>query len=174
MRKLFISLFLTILAITGCGENDENTLKKISEKSEIIDKTEEKKELIVDVAGEVKKPGIYKLREGARVFEAIERAEGVTNEADSSKINMARKLKDGEQIILPNRSQKSREQTLRININQASAKELESIRGIGPSKAKDIVEHRKKYGPFIEISDIKKVNGIKDSFFEKIKDSIAV
>lgn len=174
MRKLLFLFFLISTLLAGCSKKEEVSLKKIETKSDSIDKEDIKKKLIVDISGEVKKVGIYKLDYGARLYEAIEKAGGLTEKADASSINQARKLKDGEKILVLKKGDTSIAKSSKVNINLATKEELEKIRGIGPAKALDIINYRKKNGPFVDIKDIMKVNGIKNSFFKKIKDNITV
>ena len=144
--------------------------------------------LIVDVAGEVAKPGVYEFPPNSRVNDAIKAAGGVTNYADLSLINLARSIKDGEQIyvdrkISSNSIQNSSRNSNRarnnvanaiLNINRASAKELETLPGIGPVLAKRIVEYRKVNGSFSSVDDLKKIPGIGGSKLEKFREKVRV
>lgn len=135
--------------------------------------------VIVDVAGEVNKPGVYELAPNARVIDALKAAGGASKSADLSLINLARVIKDGEQIYIEKRW--SSNSTVRrssnsgnINVNRASAKELDRLPGIGPVLAARIIEYRNVNGPFMSIDDLKKVNGIGGSTLEKFKEKIRV
>lgn len=144
--------------------------------------------IFVHVAGEVKSPGLYELSSGARLSEAIEAAGGFSENADSSSVNLARTLNDGEQIFVNSTSDRalaqsggasssiSNEQgaTKKVNINTASADELMSLDGIGQATADKIIAYREKQGPFASIDQIKEVSGIGDKKFEGIKDFITV
>lgn len=142
--------------------------------------------LIVDVAGEVMKPGVYELAPNARVIDAIKAARGAKPTADLSLINLARVIKDGEQIYIDRKiggttarstsaSYSRRSQVSGIlNINRATAKELETLPGIGPVLAARIVEYRSANGSFLAIEDLKKVPGIGGSKLEKFKEKIRV
>ena len=136
--------------------------------------------LMVDVAGGVVHPGVYSLPLNARVFEAIKAAGGLTPGADASEVNQARILRDGEQIyIYPKaavmqKNGKSVKRNGPIMINRASAKEFESLDGIGPVLAERIVSYRKTNGPFSAIEDLLKVQGIGQNTFAKFKAKLRV
>lgn len=141
--------------------------------------------LVVDVAGGVKRPGVYSLPAEARVMDAIKAAGGAEKGMDMSEINLARMLRDGEQIYVEPlvvtgtyRSTGSSKVVKRrsgpININRATAKELETLTGIGPVLAQRIVSYRKVNGPFILLEDLQKVSGIGTSKFAQIKSKIRV
>ena len=139
--------------------------------------------LTVHVAGAVKSPGVYRLRQGARVNDGVERAGGATTSADLDSVNLATLVNEGEQIYIPKRGEKPRTITSRpqlsvgdaasnrvtgggevatrvININLASATQLEQLPGVGPATAKAIVAYREKYGAFNTVEDLLKVRGI--------------
>lgn len=143
--------------------------------------------LIVDVTGEVINPGVYELNANARVIDAVKAAGGAKKSADLSLINLARLVKDGEQIYIEAKisSQSSRyrrsgssSQTSignrTININRASAKELERLPGIGPILASRIVEFRSANGSFLTVEDLGKVPGIGNSKLEKFRNLIRI
>lgn len=141
----------------------------------------------VYVSGEVNKPGVYKLEEGSRVYEAVELAGGVSEKADIMLYDMARKLVDEDTVYLPARGENAGLDTGRginsmasprtslLNINKASAAEMaEKLNGIGPALSQRIVDYRNSNGPFKTIEEIKNVSGIGDKRFEDIKASICV
>ena len=143
-------------------------------------------ELIIDVAGGVKRPGVYNLPSNSRVIDAIQIAGGLKKRADTSDINQARLLKDGEQIYVyllssnsaPSYSSSSKRAPVRsagpIMINRATAKEFESLDGIGPVLAARIVNYRKVNGAFTAIEDLKKVPGIGEITFAKFQEKLRV
>ena len=136
--------------------------------------------LVIDVQGEVKTPGVYELPINSRVNDAIKAAGGAKPNADLSFINQARLIKDGEQIYIDKKSigttnfRRSTAASGIININRATAKELDKLPGIGPVIAGRIVEYRKVNGFFQSIDDLKKVQGIGASTLEKFKSKIRV
>ena len=138
--------------------------------------------LIVDVAGAVINPGVYSLPLNARVVEAIKAAGGLKKGADTSDINQARILKDGEQIYVYPAAVSGNGGVSRpairkngpILINRATVKDFESLDGIGPVLANRIVTYRKTNGPFTAIEDLLKVPGIGQSKFAQFKEKLRV
>ncbi len=137
--------------------------------------------LMVDVAGAVINPGVYSLPLNSRVVEAIKAAGGLKKGADTSDINQARILKDGEQIyVYPAAIALSRSAGAPVRkngpimINRATAKDFESLDGIGPVLASRIVAYRKINGPFTAVEDLLKVQGIGQSKFAQFKEKLRV
>ncbi len=129
--------------------------------------------VVVHVAGRVKKPGVYKLPFGARVYEAVEAAGGNLRDADMDSINLARTLRDGEKIFIPrkisgNTMISTREK--RIDINTMGKEELLKLPGVGEKLAERIIKHRETHGPFRDIDELKNVSGIGDKKLKEIKD----
>lgn len=152
------------------------------------DAADEPTEIVVDVKGAVKQPGIYRLPPNSRVYEAIEAAGGTTDEADTDQLNLADFLVDGMAVIVPREgdattdmvqmaggtSGGSNSGTGKVNINRASEAELQTLSGIGPAKAAAIVQDREENGPFQSVEDLTRVSGIGDKTLENIKDDITV
>lgn len=142
--------------------------------------------ITVYVTGAVNKPGMVTVKEGARVGDAINTCGGLLPTADQEHINMAQVLKDGEQVKVPERQaslhkgkdqkagKRGGEASGLININTADEKELDSLPGIGPAMAKRIIEYRETEGNFQRIEDIKKIKGIGEAKFTKIRDKICL
>jgi competence protein ComEA len=139
--------------------------------------------LIVDVAGAVRTPGVYEFAEGERVVDAIERAGGPRPKADLSLLNLAAPLVDGTQILVPKigpavtgvpGETAPGSATGLININTASATELETLSGIGEVLAATIVEYRTQNGPFASVDDLLDVSGIGPATLEEIRDQVTV
>ncbi|MGC8970622.1 MAG: helix-hairpin-helix domain-containing protein [bacterium] len=142
----------------------------------------------VHIGGAVKSPGLYYLPANSRVADAIQTAGGPTSDADLDAINLASKVTDSSKILVPSKvrgvndivaektlqGESSEPSNTKININTASAKELEELPGIGPALANRIVSYRETNGPFKSIEDLKKVSGIGEKRFEAIKDLIVV
>ena len=147
--------------------------------------TEAVAEVTVDVAGAVKTPGVYTLPANSRVADAIKAAGDQLKGADISDINLARMIKDGEQIYIypPSKGGSSiriSQQRAKakssgpIPLNRASAKELESLDGIGPVLAARIVAYRNQNGPFLTVDDLMKVSGIGSVKFAQFKEKLRV
>jgi competence protein ComEA len=147
--------------------------------------TEAVAQVTVDVAGAIKNPGVYTLPANSRVMDAIKAAGDKLKGADLSDINLARIIKDGEQIyiyppskagsavrISPQRTKAKISGP--IALNRASARELESLDGIGPVLAARIVAYRNENGPFLTIDDLMKVSGIGSIKFSQFKEKLRV
>jgi competence protein ComEA len=126
--------------------------------------------LQVYVSGAVNSPDVYELPAESIVKDAIEAAGGATSEADLDCINLALSVVDGQHIYVPHRGEESAKAGGKVNINTASQSEIETLPGIGPSRAQGIIENR----PYESIEDIQKVPGIGEATFQKLKDLITV
>jgi len=155
-----------------------------STNSKAIEPNTELAEICVYVCGCVINPGVYELHENMRVYQAIEMAGGMTEYANYNYLNMADYLVDGQKIYVPdmneNLSNQVSPQTLGsssgtlVNINSATKDQLMTLPGIGEAKANDIIAYRAANNKFETIEDIKKISGIKDAAFSKLKDLIVV
>jgi competence protein ComEA len=147
----------------------------------------------VHVIGAVLRPGVYLFTDGSRVQDAITAAGGLTTDANTEGINLAAKLEDGQQLNIPGGggvantapqataafrvltgAATATPSTELININTASATELEALPGIGPTLAQRIVDYRTQHGPFQTIEDIMNVAGIGPAVFDQIQGLITV
>ncbi|MDI3311876.1 MAG: ComEA family DNA-binding protein [Thermoanaerobacterium sp.] len=160
------------------GDNTVNT----SDTGEIT-KNEKPKEIKVYVTGLVKSPGVYTMREGDRVDDAIKLAGGPLDGADLSNINLAEKVKDEQMIKVPkvgendasnDKASSSNVTNGKININTATKEELDTLPGIGEVTAQRIIDFREQHGNFQKIEDIMNVSRIGPKLFEQIKDKITV
>jgi competence protein ComEA len=135
--------------------------------------------IIVDVAGWVRRPGVYEFASGDRVIDAVNRAGGPRNGADLTTLNLAAPLTDGTQIVVPKpgstgepgssgTATTSGGATL-ININSAGETELEELPGVGPVTAAAIIDYRTQNGPFATVDDLIDVTGIGPSTLEQIR-----
>lgn len=160
--------------------------------NEIIENTndnildESNNNIIIHIAGEVANEGVIELPANARLYDAVEAAGGLTEDADLGQINLANILKDGQKIYIPNsdeieekyieetNGQNNYMEVGKIDINSATQTELETLSGIGPSTALKIITYREENGRFNTIEDIKNVPGIGDAKFNNIKNDIIV
>jgi len=201
---ILISLNLYMLWLLNTNEKVDEPLLETKEEKKV------KKLLKVDIKGEVVHPGLYEVNEDSRVMDIINKAGGLTNNADTSVINLSKKVKDEMVILVYSKKEvkqlkekeevkitcpkvndacvtdelaepliepKAKEKTSsndKISINNATIEELQNLPGIGEAKAKAIIEYRLKEGKFKTTEDIKKVTGIGNSIFEKIKNHITV
>ena len=153
--------------------------------------------LVIEVSGAVINPGLFHLADGARVDDAIRAAGGPSANADLARLNLARKVSDGELLLVPvigeatqapaataggrtpagtrvPRPTPTPTPVLSVNINTANADELNRLPGIGPALAQRIIDYRQANGPFQKIEDIIKVKGIGPAEFNAIKNRIVV
>lgn len=134
--------------------------------------------VIVDVKGEVEKPGVYEVSEQVRVNDVIQKAGGFTTDADQTQVNLAQKVQDEMIIFIPSaegdieNGGDTVNVASKLRINYASQEEIENLNGIGPSKAKAIIQYREENGLFQSTDDLLNVSGIGESTLENIKDEI--
>ena len=209
---LFVFIFIGTIVIKN--NLNKNKYNEIEITNDIIKEENNEKEISkiesikynIDIKGAVKKPGVYQLDSNLTVNDAIKIAGGLTNEADTSIINLAKKITDEMVIIVYTKEEvkksnivdtvikvvekecicpniendgclnneitdniTNKEESSLVNINTASIEELQTLSGIGESKAKKIIEYREKNGNFKNIEDIKNVEGIGESLYETIK-----
>jgi competence protein ComEA len=151
------------------------------EAMEVIPITIAEPEIFVDVTGAVNKPGVYTLTGKSRVIDAIKAAGDSAPGADLSTINLARVLNDGEQIYVDSTVVNSNGMRVSkavrsgpININRATARQLDTLDGVGPVIAQRIVDYRKINGSFLTIDDLQKVSGIGAAKFAQIKAKVRI
>ena len=142
--------------------------------------------ITVDVKGAVKSPGIYDLPVGSRVNDAVQKAGGLTEQADSKLLNLAQKVSDEALVYVPTKGEESASQQAgsgtasstnkekKINLNKASLEELKQVKGLGGKRAQDIIDHRETNGKFKSVEELKKVSGIGAKTIEKLKDYVTV
>ena len=216
MKKIFLILVGISLILGGIifilNRNNKESKEEIidifreeekeEEKIEELTKEEKNNEVstvIVDIKGKVNTTGIYEVETGKRVNDVINMAGGLTDEADTSNINLAKIVSDEMTIIIPSKeevlekyksevcicdcpyitndaciTETTSEDNGLININIAPIEELMSLPGLGEAKAKSIIEYRTKNGNFTSIEGLKEVSGIGETIFEKIKNYITV
>ena len=169
----------------------ESQFASVTETSVEVSSSESGSTIFVHVCGQVNAPAVYEFEKGARVVEAIEKAGGFMENAATDYLNLAKVLTDGEKIYVPDKEEAlglnpvnvdtaqgnvadAKDTNTKVNINTASKEELLSLKGIGDSRAQDIINYRTENGKFAAIEDIMKVPGIKQGAFNKIKDNIRV
>lgn len=170
---------------------EETVVSETSESEEIL------QDIIVDIKGAVKLPGVYQMTTQDRVIDLIEKAGGILANGDTETVNLAQKLTDQMSITILDKNQVQElstnngegidsankelqnfwnisSQTSKIDINTADISQLETLPGIGPSKANAIVTYREEHGSFQSIEDIQNVTGIGAKTYEKLQESIQV
>lgn len=204
---LFVSIIICIIYMKNNLNKTKYDYLKVEndiEKKSIIE--EQINKYTVDIKGAINNPGVYQLDSNLTVYDAIKKAGGLTKDADTSIINLAKKITDEMVIIIYTKEEvknsnivdtvikivekecvcpniqndgclnddinnniSNKEEKELININTATIEELETISGIGESKARSIIEYRQKNGLFEKTEDVMNVEGIGESLYEKIK-----
>lgn len=136
----------------------------------------------VHVAGRVRRPGLYRLRSGARVASAIDRAGGAAHRADLTKVNLAARVEDGQQILVPELgaapaaggtgSAAPGSAGAKVSLASATSEQLDALDGIGPTLAKRIVEYRDAHGGFRSVGQLRDVEGIGEKRFEALRKAV--
>ena len=142
--------------------------------------------ITVDVKGAVKAPGIYDLPVGSRINDAVQKAGGLTEQADAKAINLAQKISDETLIYVPTQGEEVSSQPAssstggasnkekKVNLNKASLEELKQVKGLGGKRAQDIIDYRESNGKFKSVDDLKKISGFGAKTIEKLKDYVTV
>ena len=163
---------------------DSSSEKEI--KKEEKEESPEQDLITVDVKGAVKSPGIYDLPVGSRVHDAVQKAGGLTDEADSKSLNLAQKISDEALVYVPTKGEEAASQQAtsgtspstskdkKVNLNKASLEELKQVKGLGGKRAQDIIDHREANGKFKSVDELKKISGIGAKTIEKLKDYVTV
>ena len=190
--KIFAIVVLIIIFINVLnrdyfnGNNDDIKVQKAfdsSVKDPILDEPSDVEYIYMHITGEIKKPGVYKMKDGSRMDDLVKEAGGLTDDADIDQINLSEKLVDEERIIIPSKSDASSSDVTthaastakasKVNINTADITELMTLPGFGEKTAQKIIDYREKK-KFKKIEDIMNIDGIGENKFKKIKDYISV
>jgi competence protein ComEA len=140
---------------------------------------------VVQVVGAVRRPGVYRLGAGRRVDDAVRAAGGATRRADAAGVNLAAKVSDGQQIIVPAAGVVGAAATAPaggaaaapgqpLNLNTATPEQLDQLDGVGPATAQKIVAYRQAHGGFRSVSDLDQVPGIGEKKLAALKDRVRV
>lgn len=182
-------VLLLLVAVGGLLTKKEEAVEEIeavvttvlAEKTEVS--TTQETVIFVDIKGAVKNPGVYQMKVGDRVKDALDAAGGLTEEADSQKVNLAKRLEDQMVIVVPKVGEEAEEipagetrkeatKEGKVNINTATVEELKTLKGVGEKKAEAIIEYRKKNGSFKTKEDLMKVRGIGKKLFDSFQERI--
>ena len=168
----------TEVAAISKDSTDEKEDK--NQKEEVV----EQDLITVDVKGAVKSPGIYDLPVGSRVNDAVQKAGGLTDNADSKSLNLAQKISDEALVYVPTKEEVANQESYsnatgnkeskKVNLNKASLEELKQVKGLGAKRAQDIIDHRESNGKFKSVDELKKVSGIGAKTIEKLKEYVTV
>lgn len=132
---------------------------------------------IVHIAGAVHNPGVYTLPPGSRVIDLIIAAGGLLPDADADVINQAARLFDGQKVTIPSKELGNSQQLTAqypLNLNLATQKELENLPGIGPTKARDIINYREQHNYFKSVDELLNVPGIGPETLDQIREMVSV
>lgn len=162
--------------------NSAKATKPATKKSTSPNEHVTNKEVVVDIQGAVNKPGVYHMKASSIVFDVIQTAGGMKEDADVKQINRAQKLTDSMQIYVPrvgeiktvstNKGQKGNQSL--VNLNSAVVEDFKDVKGIGPKKAEKIIAYREKNGPFQKIEDLSKVGGFGSKTIDSLRDYLTV
>ena len=182
-------ILLILVGVGGLFSKKEESVEgtTVVETTMLVEKTEvsttQETVIFVDIKGAVKNPGVYQMKVGDRVKDAIDAAGGLTAEADSQKVNLAQRVEDQMVIVVPKvgeeaeaipagATSKEASKEGKVNINTATVEELKTLKGVGEKKAEAIIEYRKKNGSFKTKEDLMKVRGIGKKLFESFEERI--
>jgi competence protein ComEA len=140
--------------------------------------------VVVDIVGAVRRPGLYRLTQGARIADAVSRAGGATPKADLALINLAAPLADGEQVVVPRRGAGALAAPAGagfagapsggpVHLSTATLEQLDSLPGIGPVTAQKILDYRQQHGAFTSVDELDAVPGIGPARLDQLKDLVA-
>lgn len=182
-------VLLLLVGVGGLFSKKEEAVEDVTvvETTALAEKTEvsttQEAVIFVDIKGAVKNPGVYQMKAGDRVKDALDAAGGLTDEADSQKVNLAQRVEDQMVIVVPKVGEEVTEipagvtskeaaKDGKVNINTATVEELKTLKGVGEKKAEAIIEYRKKNGSFQTKEDLMKVRGIGKKLFESFQERI--
>ena len=182
-------ILLILVGVGGLFSKKEESVEEttVVETTVLAEKTEvsttQEAVIFVDIKGAVKNPGVYQMKVGDRVKDALDAAGGLTAEADSQKVNLAKRIEDQMVIVVPKVGEEAEEipagetrneatKEGKVNINTATVEELKTLKGVGEKKAEAIIEYRKKNGSFQTKEDLMKVRGIGKKLFESFQERI--
>ena len=182
-------VLLLLVGVGGLFSKKEEAVEDVTvvETTMLAEKTEvsttQETVIFVDIKGAVKNPGVYQMKAGDRVKDALDAAGGLTDEADSQKVNLAQRVEDQMVIVVPKVGEEVTEMPAgatsketpkegKVNINTATVEELKTLKGVGEKKAEAIIEYRKKNGSFKTKEDLMKVRGIGKKLFESFQERI--
>ena len=175
------------MSVSKIEPQQELTAKKNDDtKSESKSKAKKAQDIVVDVQGAVKKPGVYHVKDKAIVQEVIQMAGGLTEKADLKQVNQAKRVNDQMQIYIPikgeianpsvnNVAGSSHSQDKKVvNINTATVDDFKDVTGIGPKKAEKVIAYREQHGQFKSLHDLTNVSGIGEKSLAKLKDQLTI
>ena len=184
----------TVISQLEMVDQETSPKEDISLPSSSQQKSEEKtdssqEKIMVDVKGAVRQAGVYELPVGSRVYDAVQKAGGMTDEANSQSVNLAQKLEDESIVYVAKNGEEvapvasasagatggeKQSKDGKVNLNTATEAELQTIYGIGQKRAQDIIAYREEKGKFQSVDELKNVSGIGQKTLEKLKEHVTV
>jgi competence protein ComEA len=177
---LAVALFLAGRYLAGAGASSgsatsaEQTLEEVDAAAPAA--------LVVHVVGAVRRPGLYRLRDGARIADAVARAGGATRRADVTLVNLAAPVADGAQVVVPRRAPPAASggasaapaaPAAPLHLNTATLEQLDELPGVGPSTAQKILDFREQHGAFTSIDELDAIPGIGPARLEQLREVAA-
>ena len=188
-RRLLLILLVGILMAGGVylyggkpAHQEQTVQQKEGQVTAVSPEVQGNQQLIkVHVKGEVNQPGVYQLPGDSRINDAIQAAGGAKSGADVEQLNLAAPVADGAEVVVPQKGEAAEQAAVpssakdaKVNINTATAEELDKLPGIGSTRAQAIVDYRKEQGRFLQVEDLRKVQGIGVKLFDQIKEKVTV
>lgn len=176
---LIAALFLAGRYLAGSGSARE-VARPAATAGEL--RAEPRARLVVHVVGAVRRPGLYRLVDGARIADAVRRAGGATRRADLSLVNLAAPVADGSQVVVPRRAPPAASGSDAgeaaapagpIHLNTATVEQLDELPGVGPVTAQKIVDYREQHGAFSSVDDLDAIPGIGPARLEQLRELVA-
>ena len=176
-------LALAVFAVVYAGRDDGVAAAPRAPSLEVRGADEGGSALVVHVAGAVRQPGVYRLRAGARVADAVQRAGGARRRADLGAVNLAAELQDGRQVLVPLRAKGGAAVAaaggaappgVPLDLNTATVEQLDELDGIGPATAGQIVAYREAHGGFGSVEELDQVPGIGETRLAALRDKVRV
>ena len=182
-----LSLALVLLALVGQRFAEAGTAGEADVAAAPLEPVAEapaRTALVVHVVGEVRRPGLYRLRDGSRIADAVRRAGGARHGADLAALNLAAPLVDGVQVLVPSQVVEAAMSpgtaavgggapaAPAVSLSSATVEELDELPGVGPITAQKIVDYRAEHGPFASVDDLDAVPGIGPTRIEQLRDLV--
>ena len=175
-------LGLAVFAVVYAGRDDGVAAAPRAPSLEVQGEDEGGGALVVHVAGAVRQPGVYRLRPGARVSDAVQRAGGARRRADLGAVNLAAELQDGRQVLVPLRARGGGAAVagaapapgVPLDLNTATVEQLDELDGIGPATAQQIVAYREAHGGFGSVEELDQVPGIGETRLAALREKVRV
>jgi competence protein ComEA len=178
-RRLLVvgTVALAVLALAGRFVVGAGTAQPAETLAAVEVRAGARPRVVVHVVGAVRSPGLYRLRDGSRIADAVARAGGATGEADLALVNLAAPLSDGQQVVVPQRTADGGEPegpagSGVVHLNTATLEELDALPGVGPVTAQKIIEYREQHGAIASVDELDAIAGIGPSRLEQLRELV--